>query len=39
MASRVQRCRAAHCLHQLVDTAGRHAADPAFLNDRDERFR
>ena len=25
--------RQAHCLHQPVDAAGRHAADPGFLND------
>jgi hypothetical protein len=28
----------AHRLHQLVDPAGRHAADPSFLDHRDERL-
>src|SRR5215472_9882990 len=30
--------RQPHRLNQIVDTAGRHAADPGFLDDRDQRL-
>src|SRR5207302_278834 len=28
----------AHCLHELVDATGRHAADPGLLDHHDQRF-